>query len=210
MSSQAANHQPLPTWFLLFRAVISFALGWFRWTQLTAMAAMWGFAVLMVAALFLLSDMEQTERGMESFMVWLLNAPLIGPWLQPYLLEEGGESLTLDDLKSFLFWTWTLGALAAAALAAVVNRVFGPFEPWSLKKKLGIALAACVVLIIAFAMAISLLDLGEGQGGSPWITGIFLFVFLLGISAWALTISHVIGLIQKGLAQARVAEAPQA
>lgn len=203
MNIQSENRKPLPMWFLLFRAVMSFALGWFLWTQITAMAAMWGIALLMVAALFLLSDVEQSMKGAESLLEWLLNAPIIGPWLQPYLTEGGGESLTMDDLKAALFWTWTIGALVLAALAALVNRWLGPFEPWSLKKKLGLVAAACVALFIAFAMAVFRIESAEGMTGNPWITGVFLTVFVLGVSVWAVSISHVIGLVQKGLSLAK-------
>ena len=201
MVTSAQGSQKLSTGFLLFRAIATLGLSWFRWTQLSFMLAAWGFAALMVLALFLLVDVEQTESGLESFMVWVLNAPIIGPWIRPYLIE-GGKEIEWEAVKSGLLWIWTGVSLLMAALSALAARLWGPFTPWTLKRKLGLTVASCLLLVLLFALAVSGHNINNETAGSPWITGALMFFMLMVISAWAVTVSHIAGLIIRGLENA--------
>jgi len=176
----------------MMKLILLWVIDYFRWTQLAAMFSLWGFHLLMLLSLFMLSNPEQSLSGAVTVIEWLLRLPLLGDWLAPYLTEENHEQRTAADLKSLLFWSWAVVSLLSMLLSFAFDKLFGPFKPWTLKRKLSLALLCTFVLLLAFFFAVQLNPelTANASGRQLLISGSVMFFFLLFITAYALCISH--------------------
>ena len=86
----------------------------------------------------------------------------------------------------------------------VLGWLFGPFAPWSLGRKLKLALAACGALLVGFAL-VYLSNPGLFNG--PWTGWALTFggfaVVLLVVSTWCLTVVHVLGMVRDKVVEVR-------
>ena len=98
---------------------------------------------------------------------------------------------------------WAVVSAVFMAFAWLAGRLFGPFEPWTLKRKLAWTALACLLTVVAF-MALYFLD-RETWNDSPLqvlLSSSGMALVLLVVSAWCLTVSHVLGWFSATLAGA--------
>ena len=83
-------------------------------------------------------------------------------------------------------------------LAVIGGALFGPFTPWSLKRKLGIAGLGCALLFAALAFAY-FSDPGQFNGPAwQWLLMFFgMSTLLFIVSTWCLALSHFLGLMRR-------------
>ena len=60
------------------KLLLSWMLGYMRWTQLTPMLLLWGFGLLMVLALTFVNFQEQTISAVGFVLEWLVQLPVVG------------------------------------------------------------------------------------------------------------------------------------
>lgn len=96
---------------------------------------------------------------------------------------------------------WALASLVLMVIGWLAGQLFGPFQPWTLKRKLGLAALGCVALVAGF---LAVYFLSPGLFADSWVksilsfSGIALLVFL--VSTWCLSVAHALGLLNRALA----------
>jgi hypothetical protein len=185
----------------ILKLLLSWGLGYIRWTQLTPMLLMWGFGLLMLLVLTFVNFQEQTIAALEAFLEWLMQLPVVGKHITPLLSEESTAThMTENDFKSFVLSAWAVLSLAFMLAGMVVSSLFGPFQPWTLKRKFLIA-GAGVVLILA-GMAVNYYAVPQNFNGeaSEWMLNFSLIALLVfGVSAYCLSVSHFLGYLIEAL-----------
>ena len=180
----------------------SLLIDYFRWTQLAPMITMWFFALLMIFLLFFVNHQEETMDGLAAVAGWVAELPVIGPVYIEWMEEQANSDGTLhfggDDFKTAAMKIWALASLVFMLVAWVASALLGPFDPWTLKRKLGLASLGSVGLVAGF-LAVYFLspDMFNGPS-SKWalnFLGIAVLVFL--VSAWCLTIAHGLSLLSR-------------
>lgn len=185
----------------------SLLIDYFRWSQLAPMITMWFFALLMVFLLFFINHQDETLDGIWAMAEWVAKLPVIGPpfynWIVGHETSDGVLHFGGNDFKSTAMKAWAILSLLLMVLGWLASILFGPFQPWTLKRKLGITGLACGVLMVSF-LGVYLLN-PEMYNGSMirWVmtfAGIAVFLFL--VSAWCLSIAHALGLLSRSLTTA--------
>lgn len=189
----------------------SVVIDYFRWSQLAPMITMWSFALLMVFMLFFVNHQDETLDGAAAVAKWVSELPMVGPvfirWAEEKATDDGTLHFGGEDFKAMAMKAWVILSLVLMVIGWLVNIVFGPFQPWSLKRKLGAAGLACVVLMAGF-MGVYFLSPETFNGpASGWLfnfLGITVLMFL--VSGWCLSIAHALGLLNRLLAGNHVSE----
>jgi hypothetical protein len=178
--------------------VAGFVIDYFRWLALVPMVFAWAFLVLCVVLIVAINFQGDIDRALQQA------EPTIERWLGPaesVETAEDGETETVTftdtDFKSWIYRIWLVAALAGYLLGLVRSWLFGPWQPPSLKRKLGrVAIAAGICSGLLFCAWL----LGSETFTGPvagWIA-----MFLLGplgvwlISAASLGISHLLDRIR--------------
>jgi len=195
----------------LVRALADLFLDYLRWTQFVPMLVTWGVVVLMVVAMTVVSLQEQGADPLGTALGWVMQLPWVGDRLAQSAGPDGTIHLSGGDFKSFLLSAWGALSLAGMLLGMVWGTVFGAGKPWSLKRKLGLALLGCILLVGGMlANLFAHREIFAGSTGS-WIlnfSGIALIVFI--VSLWSLTVTHVIDRVRGSIAGASAGPAPVA
>lgn len=186
------------------KLAVTLAIDYLRWTQLSPLIAIWAFAIAMLAAMLFVSYEEESWNALDSLSRWIAGLPVIGSrfvaWLESLAGEDETIKLSGNDLKAAVLKAWSLLSLAFMLLALAVNWAFGPFKPWSLKRKLGIA-ALCCLALLAGLVAVYFADPApfNGPAGNWMLTfaGIALVLFIA--SAWCLTAAYALGLVRRAV-----------
>ena len=182
------------------KIVGSLLIDYFRWSQLAPMITMWFFALLMVFLLFFVNHQDQTLEGIGAVAEWVASLPVVGPpllsWMEGHATSDGTLHFGGNDFKVLAMKAWVILSLVLMVLGWVASILFGPFQPWTLKRKLGITGLACAVLMASF-LGVYFLN-PEMFNGSMirWFmtfAGIAVLIFL--VSAWCLSIAHALGLL---------------
>lgn len=181
--------------------VASLLIDYVRWTQLTPLVTMWFFALLMLVAMFFVNNQETVLDTLVPVWLWLESLPWVAESLsrmEASAAEEGRASLGGGDLQAIALRAWAVISLVFMLLALIADWLFGPFKPWTLRRKLSLIALACVLLMAGF-VAMYFAD-PEGFNGpaSQWIlmfTGVTVLVFI--INAWCLSIAHALGWVKR-------------
>ncbi|MDX2416943.1 MAG: hypothetical protein QNK19_05720 [Xanthomonadales bacterium] len=189
----------------------SLVIEYFRWSQLVPMITIWLFALLMVFMLFFVNHQDETLDDVGTVMTWVTELPVVGPaylkWMEERVATDGTLHFGGDDFKVAATKAWVILSLVFMVIAWLANTLFGPFQPWKLKRKLSLAGVACVVLFIGF-LGVYYLSLEMFNGSSAqWVltfSGITMFVFLT--SAWCLSIAHALGLLSRLVTDPRLGQ----
>jgi len=190
----------------------SLVIDYFRWSQLAPMITMWLFAMLMIFMLFFVNHQDETVDGVVGMVNWVAELPVVGPPLVEWMKSNEGEDGVLhfggNDFKVTAMKVWVVLSLILMVLGWLTNLVFGPFQPLTLKRKLGFAgLGSLALLTGFFGVRFLSPELFNGPA-SPWIlnfVAIAVLVFL--VSVWCLSVAHVLGLVSRSLAASPMAEA---
>jgi magnesium-transporting ATPase (P-type) len=186
----------------------SLLIDFFRWSQLAPMITLWFFALVAVAMLLFVNHQEQAWDGIESVTEWVVELPVVGPaylgWLEEQASSDGRMELHGEDFERMAMWAWAVLSLAFMVIGWAANALFGPFRPWTLKRKLLVAVLACAALMAGFVGTYALSP--EQFNGPTWrwvltFGGMSLIVLLA--SGWCLGIAHALGLLSRWLRQAR-------
>jgi hypothetical protein len=106
----------------------------------------------------------------------------------------GAVTFDGDDLEGWVWRAWAVAALVGWVLGGVWRQLFGAPEPWTLRRKLVICAVLAGVCSIAF-LGIWRLSPEDYNGSAfGWVAlfvGVPVGVWL--VSAWSLTISHLLG-----------------
>jgi hypothetical protein len=187
-----------------FKFAAILGIDYLRWTQLTPLVTIWAFGIAMLAAMLFINFEEQSWDALGSLLEWIAGLPVIGDAFSARMESLAGEDETIklsgNDLKAAVLKAWSLLSLAFLLLALALNWAFGPFKPWSLKRKLGIAALCCLALLAGFvAVYFGDPELFNGPAAGWMLNfgGICLLLFI--VSAWCLSIAHALGLARKAI-----------
>lgn len=183
------------------KPLLLLVLDYIRWTQLTPMLIVWGFALLMLMALTLVNFQEQSISALDRVMQWLANFPVLGDYVTAKLKASEGE-LQMDEnhFKSFVLSAWFATSLVFMLGNMALSALIGPFQPWSLKRKI-LVMASCIILLM-FGFLFSLFFGSETfHGGTfSWILHFSLIALLLFlVSTYSLSIAHFLGFLGERL-----------
>ena len=190
---QSQNHIP--------KLLLSWILGYMRWSQLTPMLLLWGFGLLMLLALTFVNFQEQTISALEFILEWLIRLPLVGEHIAPLLSSENtGMHIATGDFKSFVLSSWAVLSLVFMLAGIVLSAVFGPFQPWALKRKILIAGAGAALLLAGMIANYYAAPQNFNGEASAWMLNFSLISLLvLVVSTYCLSISHFLGHLNEAL-----------
>jgi hypothetical protein len=190
------------------KLLLSVGLNYLRWTQLTPMFMMWGTALAMLLALTFINFQEQTFSMLEDFLPWLMQLPIVGDRITPFLTDEGsGTHVKSGDFKSFVLQAWSITSLAFMLASMAFTALFGPFKPWTLKRKFLFVLLGIAVLLAGFIFNYFAGTENFYNDASAWIFNfsmISLLVFI--VSAYCLSISHFLRFLDDALLTGSIIE----
>ena len=181
---------------------VSFLIDYIRWTQLTPMIVLWGFFLFMLVAMVFVNNQETVFETLESLMNWVVGLPLIGEivsrwidavveWSNSQPSDDGALKLDGKAFEAAVMKVWSFISLVLLLLSLVISWIFGPFNPWTLKRKLGTAAVACFFLVVGFTV-VYLIDLEMFRG--PAYQWLLMFmgigVLLFAVCCWSLGIAH--------------------
>ena len=159
--------------------------------------------------LFFIGNEEAVWAFVERTTTWVSTLPVIGPRFVDWLAAQAGEAGTISisggqtDFSSPILTTWGVISGVFMGLAWISGRIFGPFEPWTLKRKLGVAALACVLILAAF-VALYLADPDMWNASAAQVTftlsGMAFLLFV--VSTWCITVSHGLGVLSDVVANA--------
>jgi len=185
----------------ILKLLLSLGLGYMRWTQLTPMLLIWGFGLLMLLALTFVNFQEQTFTALEYLLEWLMQLPVVGEHITQLLSDESTATrITTSDFKSFVLSAWAVLSLVFMLAGFILSTLFGPFQPWTLKRKIQIA-GAGVVLLLA-GMAVNYFAVPQNFNGeaSAWMFNFSLISLLVfGVSAYCLSVAHFLAYLNQSL-----------
>jgi hypothetical protein len=172
-----------------------------RWTQLTPMLLIWGLGLLMLLAMIFVNFQEQTFFALEYFLEWLTQLPVVGERITPLLSDESTAThITTSDFKSFVLSTWAVLSLVFMLAGFILSSLLGPFQPWMLKRKILIAGAGVVLLLVG--MAVNYFAAPQNFNGevSVWMLNFSLISLLVfGVSAYCLSVAHFLAYLNEAL-----------
>ena len=184
----------------LLRALRRLAIDYFRWTQLIPMLAVWGFllACLLVAA-FASFETQGTAALELVITVIAVFAQMLPESLVPRT-QDGTIRLSGNDLLDVLAWAWFIVAFLAMALGALI----GPrLKPQFLETFGGRLKTAAIGAAIVCGTFFALYALAPEKFNGTLTSVLPLFIggplIALIVSAWSLTVSAALGLLDEAL-----------
>ena len=134
---------------------------------------------------------------------WLSSLPWVGPKFVAFMESQAEDGVISPDLggisfKSAVLWIWGVISVIFMLIGWVAGLFIGPFKPWSLKRKLGVAALACVLFVVLM-MVLYFLDRETWNDGPLKVvlsaSGMAVILFL--VNAWCFSISHALGLLSE-------------
>ena len=185
----------------ILKLLLSISIGYIRWTQLTPMLLMWGFGLLMLLALTFVNFQEQTIPALEFILEWLLQLPLVGERITPLLSDDSTAThMPGSDIKSFMISVWAALSLALMLAGFILSTLFGPFQPWSLKRKILFACAGVVMLFAGMVGNYFAAPQNFNGEASSWMINFSLISLLVfGVSTYCLSVSHFLAYLNDAL-----------
>jgi hypothetical protein len=176
----------------IIKHLLSFGIGYLRWTQLVPMLFVWGLAVVMALAMVFVNFQQQSLTAMSSVLEWLVQLPLVGERIAAFFSEQNGETrITSEDFKSFLLRTWMISSLLFFLVGLGLSTIFGPFRPWTLKRKIALAAAASLLLLAGLSANYYAVPENFNGSASSWLFNFSMLVFIVFlVSAYSLSVSH--------------------
>lgn len=192
----------------LLKLIAMLAIDYFRWMQLTPLVVIWGLSFGMLAGILFVNNQEEILVALATFFQWLTGLPVVGwrleAWMYSSADENGSNSLGGDGFKAAALAAWSALSLVFMLIALAVDWRFGPFRPLSLKRKLAITAACCAATLAGFIV----LYLADAEKidiplGNWLLTSSCIALFLFVVSAWCLSIAHVLGVVRQLIDKSR-------
>lgn len=184
-------------------------IDYIRWSQLAPMITVWFFAALMLFLMFFVNHQDETLDGISAMAGWVAELPLVGPsfieWMEKNASDEGVLHFGGDDFKMAAMKIWGVLSLVLMVTGWLASLLFGPFQPLTLKRKLGFASLGSVVLMAGFLGVYFLSPEMFNGTAVQWalnFAGIALLVFL--VSLWCLSIAHALGILGRSVAGLKI------
>ena len=185
----------------VLKLLLSWGLGYMRWTQLTPMLLLWGAGLLMLLALTFVNFQEQTVSVMAVILEWLVQLPVVGERISLLLADENRRMhITTGDFKSLVLSSWAMLSLIFMLAGIIISALFGPFQPWALKRKILIAGSGAVLLLAGMVANYYAAPQNFNGEASAWMLNFFLISLLVFVvSSYCLSISHFLGYLNETL-----------
>jgi len=186
------------------KLLANLVLDYLRWTQLIPMVLCWAFACVMIGGLLLVGFHEATQAHPDRFGEGLEQAgPVLGPVLDAVgpvvsFMADSGEGLTVEQ-GVIRIWGWL--ALIGMLLSWLRTAVWGPPNPWPLRRKIGVAAFTAVAYGLLLSGAIVFFS-AEASTLAIVANAVAFPLVLVGISAWGLAVSQLIYTLQRELVDA--------
>ncbi len=165
-----------------------------RWTQLNPMLMVCCVGLVILLALSFVNFQEQTFSVLETIMQWLMQLPIVGDRIAQQLADEGSEiHVNTGDFKSFVLRAWSITPLGFMLASMSLSALFGPFKPWTLKRKLLLAGFGVMLILAGLVFNYYANTQNFNGGASGWMLNfslISLAVFL--VSTYCLSVSHIL------------------
>ena len=185
----------------ILKLLLSFGLGYMRWTQLTPMLLLWGFGLLMLLALTFVNFQGQAISALEFILEWLIKLPLVGERITPLLSDDStAMHISGSDFKSFMLSAWAVLSLAFMLAGFVLSTLFGPFQRWTLKRKIQVVGASVLLLVAGMSANYFAAPQNFNGEASAWMLNfslISLLVFM--VSAYCLSVAHFFAYLNEAL-----------
>ena len=181
-------------------------IDYLRWSQLTPMILMWFGILGMLFLLFFVNNQEATWSAANSTAEWVASLPLVGPWFVEWM-DARAQNGSLDsiDLKSAALSAWAALSLVLMLIGWIADLFFGPFKPWTLKRKIGVSVAASLLVAVAFVgLFYATPELTQDPFGKVLATGIGLAAAAFIVSSWCLSVAHLLGRVSQMVAEADI------
>jgi len=198
----------------LAKLAVKLFLDYVRWTQLIPMVVVWSFTILTVSAIFLISFQGEVNAMLDRLEP--AAERVLGPPPEPAADTEAPEdenmsvTVTEDDILPWIYRIWGALALAGWAVSSIRAKIYGPKKPKALKRKLVLAAAASGMVILFLILGYVIGDFSGNTLPELMVPFILLPIILWIVSAWGLTISHVIDKIHALIDEMGEHEADQA
>ena len=176
------------------KLLLSLALGYARWVVITPMILMWGVYVITLLAMIFAALGDQGWTVSEAIARFITGIPVIGPafegWLKALFESDTPFEALLIDV---MLGTWAVISLVLMVLGWGFNALFGPFEAWTMRRKLAVVALACLFIPISFG----LVQLAAPESMSEWFAGFVWTPIFFVVSAVCLWLSHELGVADK-------------
>ncbi len=184
---------------IIAKLIANLALDYVRWTQLVPMVLGWAFVIIMVLAMFLIAFQGEIDsllqRAEPTVERWLGPAPEASDTQAEH--TSGVSNFTEDDILPWIYRIWGGLAFIAWIFSMLRTRIFGPRPPKKLKRKISVtALASLIFIILLFIGSMLLGGFGNNTLLELTVPFILIPILLFIVSAWGLSISHIIDKIQ--------------
>jgi hypothetical protein len=185
----------------LLTLLLSWGLGYLRWTQLVPMLLVWSLGVVMVLALTFINFQTQAVPALVKLLEWLVRLPLIGERIALWLAGDGdGLRVKSTDFEFFVVSGWAVVSLLFMLAGLLLSAWLGPFRPWTLKRKLAVAAAAAVVLLGGMLLNYYLVPDNFNGTALDWTLNFSLICLLVfAVSAYSLSVAHFLGYLNASL-----------
>lgn len=192
----------------LLQMLATLVIDYFRWSQLTPMILMWAFMLGLLLVMFIIGNQDATWTLIERVTASIASLPWIGPRFMAFM-ESQAQDGKIDipfgtmDLKSMVLTAWGFISAGFMLLAWIAGRLFGPFKPWTLKRKLGFTALACVGFTLVFVLLYFLdIEMQNDPLSKALFSSSGMSLILFIVSAWCLTVSHLLGWVSSLVAEA--------
>ena len=169
------------------KLLLSLALGYARWAVVTPMILMWGVAVITLLAMLFTALGDQGWTVAETIGRFVAGIPVIGPEIGDRIRALFESDAPFEQmLIRLMLGTWAMMSVVFAVLGWGVNALFGPFKPWTLRRKLALVAVACLLIPVSFR----LLQLAAPDRIAGWVAGFLWIPVFFVVSAVCLWLSQ--------------------
>ena len=133
------------------KLLLSLGLDYLRWTQLTPMLLTWAFALFVLVVMIITNFEQQAFSAIEYVKQWLIQLPVVGEYfIARSSAEDIGVKPGIEDLKSYVLRGWLFVSLVLMLVRMALSSWIGPFQPWTLKRKILYAGSGSLMLLAGF------------------------------------------------------------
>ncbi len=190
--------------------VAKLGLDYIRWTQLVPMILMWALMFIMLAGLGVVGVYEAIKANPETAdavferveptldrLLSLAPEPDAATANDSSEASDSGITVTEDDIVPWILRGWGILAFVGILLSGLRTWMWGAPTPWPLRRKLGIAGVASIVMGPTVLGVMTLIDPTQTQTVHVVVYGLFVPLVLFILSAWALGVGHIVNRVKQ-------------
>lgn len=208
------THISAQTGFL--RIVVAAAIDYLRWTQLTLLILTWAIAVGAVLLIAFASYEDRAWSLLGESARFVTELPVVGPIFLDWIQTSAGEDGVIElseiggrDVQSLVLGGWAVVSAVFAIGAWLTGLFFRPLTPWPLPRKLKFATILCCLIPVGFTLFyLASPDRVGGGFGAVMFTACGLAVIYFLVSAWCLSLAHLLGRFRTAVLSADISPTP--